>query len=157
MPKQVVCVNQSAAAPADAVFEALHALMHAYRARRAQALESEPCCGLTHMESKALGFFARHPGATASDLVQHAGRDKAQVTRVLSGLRERGLLDARPDASDRRSTRLTLSPAGTTAFQAVQRQGEHLAQTAIADLSEAERVQLLGLLERVRGNLEAKP
>ena len=155
MLKQVDQVNQLTSTPPDAVFEAMHALMHTYRARRVQALESESCCGLTHMESKALGFFARHPGATASDLVQHAGRDKAQVTRVLSGLRERGLLDARPDESDRRSTRLTLSASGTEAHLAVQRQGERLAQTAIADLSEAERVQLLALLERVRGNLEA--
>ena len=96
------------------------------------------------------------PNATASDLVQHAGRDKAQVTRVLSGLRERGLLDARPDESDRRSTRLTLSASGTEAHLAVQRQGERLAQTAIADLSEAERGQLLALLRRVQGNLEAE-
>jgi DNA-binding MarR family transcriptional regulator len=50
------------------------------------------------MEGKVLGYFCRHPGNTQSDLAQHSGRDKAQLTRLIARLKEAGLLEARADA-----------------------------------------------------------
>jgi DNA-binding MarR family transcriptional regulator len=105
MTKQVNKVNQS-----EQVFDAIHSIMHLYRARQLRGLRDNPH-ELTHMEYKALGFFSRHPGATQGDLVAHSGRDKAQLARLLKGLRDKELLDAVAD-DDRRITRLTLSAAG---------------------------------------------
>ena len=82
--------------------------MHQFRSRQFQALR-DGAHDITHMESKVMGFFARHPGATLSDLVAHSGRDKAQLAKLVKGLRERGLLDGRADADDRRNVRLRLS------------------------------------------------
>jgi DNA-binding MarR family transcriptional regulator len=107
------------------------------------------------MEAKVLGFFARHPGATPSDLVAHSGRDKAQVTRLIRGLRERGLLDAQADELDRRSTRLSLSDQGRELYTALHRNDGKLAAIALAGMSDEEGVTLLGLLGRLRANLEA--
>jgi DNA-binding MarR family transcriptional regulator len=109
---------------------------------------------VTHMESKVLGFFGRHPGATQSELAAHSGRDKGQLARLVSGLRERGLLEAQVDESDRRSVRLRLTDAGEQAAEALRRQARRLAGVAVKGLSEEERRQLSGLLERVRANLE---
>ncbi|WP_288378918.1 MarR family winged helix-turn-helix transcriptional regulator [uncultured Massilia sp.] len=136
----------------------MHAIMHLYRARQYRALRAEAGAAgeISHMETKALGYFARHPGATQRDLVQHSGRDKAQVTRLVQGLRDRGLLDARQDEQDRRSTRLYLSPLGETVFVDMHRHGQQLAGQALAGLSEAERGQLAGLLARVQANLRAQ-
>ncbi|MEY2873030.1 MAG: hypothetical protein RLZZ373_401, partial [Pseudomonadota bacterium] len=50
------------AAP-DHPLELIHAVMHQYRSQQYQVLRDGPH-DLTHMETKALGFFARHPGAT---------------------------------------------------------------------------------------------
>jgi DNA-binding MarR family transcriptional regulator len=160
MKKLVDKVNQNQAtvpaASAQDVFEAIHAIMHLYRARQLRApmgAEAE----LTHMEGKVLGFFARNPGATLSDLVAHSGRDKAQLTRLIRALRDKELLEAQPDEADRRSTRLRLSPGGEAIHAEWHRHGAGAAEQALAGVPEAERAQLLGLLERVRANLGAGP
>jgi DNA-binding MarR family transcriptional regulator len=102
-----------------------------------------------------LGYFARHPGATASELAAHSGRDKGQVARLVGALKERGLLEARADEADRRSVRLTLTAAGRSVHQTLQRRRRRLAEVAVAGLDDAERAQLSALLERVRLNLDA--
>ena len=58
MTKEVDLVNQKAGGLPEAVFEALHGLMHLYRAQRQRAMDSagQP---LTHMEHKVLAFFTR--------------------------------------------------------------------------------------------------
>jgi len=134
------------------VFDAIHAIMHLYRSQQFRAFaggEHE----LTHMESKVLRFFAREPGATLSDLVAHSGRDKAQLTRLIRGLRDRGLLDASADEADRRSTRLYLSEAGRALHGQLHRIGTALSEVGLTGLDEAQRAQLHVLLQRVRSNL----
>lgn len=154
MKKQVDKVNQNQSELVHGVFEAIHSIMHLHRSRLFRA----PCEGeveLTHMEGKVLGFFAHHPDATLSELVAHSGRDKAQLTRLIRSLRERELLDAQPDPLDRRSTRLRLSAAGEFVHAQLHRDSAIAAEQALEGLDEAERRQLLALLERVRTNLAA--
>lgn len=141
------------ASVAGEVFETLHTLMHLFRSQQFRALRDGPAA-VTHMEAKVLGFFAKHPGATPSELVAHSGRDKAQVARLLAGLKERGLLLAEADTEDRRVQRLRLSPGAAAAQAAVREQGDALAQAAMKGLSAAEREQLLALLTRVRANFD---
>lgn len=153
MGKQVDKVNQNPAPGADDVLEAIHAVMHLFRARQHRGLR-EGAQELTHMEAKTMGFFARHPGATQSELVQRMGRDKGQVARLISGLRERGLLESQPDEADRRVQRLQLGPAGQAVHAAMLKRSRLLSAQAVLGLSEDERQTLLQLLARVRSNLE---
>jgi DNA-binding MarR family transcriptional regulator len=154
MQKVVDEVNQEPVAPASEIMESVHAIMHLFRSRQQRSLRGGQH-ELAHMEVKTLGYFARHPGASQSDLVAYSGRDKAQVARLIRGLRERGLLDAEADEADRRSTRLRLSAEGRELHVALHRHDGQLAAVALAGLSEDEQAQLLGLLGRVRANLEA--
>jgi DNA-binding MarR family transcriptional regulator len=147
-------VNQNPPSPALEVLERVHAIMHLYRSAQQRSLRAGPH-DLAHMEIKVLGFFARRPGATQSDLAAHSGRDKAQLARLIRGLRDRGLLDATADETDKRSTRLALSEAGKAMFAALHRHDGALAETALEGISETERAALLDLLERVRANLDA--
>jgi DNA-binding MarR family transcriptional regulator len=140
-------------AQAEALFDAIHTVMHLYRARQLRGLRDTPH-ELTHMEMKALSFFARHPGASQSELVAHSGRDKAQLARLLRGLRDKGLLDAQADEQDKRSTRLRLSPQGQAVFDSLQQMGEDAATMAVAGMSGDERAGLLTLLQRIKLNLE---
>lgn len=135
------------------VLETIHTVMHLYRSRQFRDLRDGPH-ELTHMEFKVLAFFARRPGATQRDLVAHSGRDKAQIARLIQGLRQRQMLDGQPDQQDKRSTCLHLSTQGEAVFKAVEAQGRALAAMAVEGMSADEQGALLGLLQRVQGNLE---
>lgn len=149
MSNKVNKVNQS-----EQVFDAIHSVMHLYRARQLRGLRDTPH-EVTHMEYKALGFFARHPGATQGDLVAHSGRDKAQLARLLKGLRDKQLLDAAADTADRRITRLTLSAEGARVFNSLNALGTQASGVAVAGMSVEQLAQLQALLQQIRDNLEA--
>lgn len=154
MGKQDDNVNhQGKARVEDDALELIHTVMHQYRAQQYQVLRDGPH-DITHMESKVLGYFGRHPGATQSELAQHSGRDKAQLARLIKGLRERGLLDGAADAADRRSVTLTLTPDGQAVLRTLQKQARKLNERAVSGFGHEEQRQLVGLLQRVKANLE---
>lgn len=150
----MAATGQDSEPDAEALFEAVHAVMHRFRALQYRA-QREDDAALTHLDGKVLGFFARHPGATQKDLAGHSGRDKGQLARLIAGLRERGLLDGRADDADRRSTRLELSAAGRAALRAAMRRGRRIGQQGLAALSAAERQQLAALLRKLHDALAA--
>lgn len=141
-------------ATAEAIVELVHVVMHQFRSLQFQALKSNEH-ELTHMESKVMGFFARRPGATVTDLAAHSGRDKAQLAKLIKGLRERGLLEAQVDDADKRITRIQQSAMGRTMQHAVHAQGQVLNRKAVRGLSVAEQTQLAALLDKVKANLDA--
>jgi len=138
----------------DNLLELVHSVMHSFRSQQFQALREGPLA-ITHMESKALGYLKRHPGATQSDLARDSGRDKAQLARVIKSLRDKQLLQAEADAEDRRNLRLTLTAEGLAALGVLQQQAQRLARQAEAGLSAGERQQLTELLQRVKRNFES--
>lgn len=156
MKKQAAHIDGALGDAPDDVFESIHAIMHLHRSRQYRELRDSAQV-LTHMENKVLGFFARSPGATQSDLVAHSGRDKAQLARLIRGLRDKGLLEAQVDEADRRSTRLKLTSEGHAVHKALHRRGARLSRIAVAGLSDEECRILVSLLHRVRSNLAAEP
>lgn len=154
MPSSVDHVNQLTPAASEDLLEALHAVMHRLRAQQQRGL-SQGEHGLNPMEGKVLGFFARHPQATPSDLVAHSGRDKGQIARLISGLRERGLLQAQADAQDRRILRLRLTEQAQALHQVLMHERERLAELAVSTLDDRERRELLALLGKVRRSLDS--
>ena len=159
MRKSVDNVNHVGSAtkpsPADAVIELVHEVMHQFRSRQFQALR-DGAHDLTHMEAKVMGFFSRRPGATLSDLVAHSGRDKAQLARLVKGLRERELLLAESDPDDRRNVHLRLSEAGRSVQRTLHAQAHVLNTHAVQGLDAREQAQLADLLRRVKANLDAQ-
>lgn len=151
MPDEVDKVNQST--PLDR----MHTLMHRIQRRMQQATHAaNEAEGLTlvPMEARTLGFFARHPGATAQDLVVHAGRDKAQVARLVKGLVERGLLAATPDAHDRRRQTLTLTPAGRRFERRMAAERRRIEHVVLAGLSADDQALLQRCLAAMLAALE---
>lgn len=128
--------------------------MHTYRAKQYRFLRDGPH-DITHMDGKVLGYFGRHPGATQSDLAQHSGHDKAQMARLIKGLRDRGLLDGEVDDADRRNVRLSLTADGQAVQRALRQQAQRVGAQAVSGLSAADRQQLLALLRRVKNNLDS--
>lgn len=153
MQKSVDIVNQAEAQIAEIVVESIHSVMHLFRAQQYRALRDGPH-DLTQMEARVLGFFSRRIGATLSDLVSHTGRDKGQLARLISSLRERGLLEGKADEEDRRSLRLYLTRDGAAIHRTLHRQRQRLSSLAVEGLTAVEREQLLAVLAKVRVNLE---
>lgn len=154
MRKSVDTVNQSSVPADEDVFELMHAVMHQARSRPHRGVE-DGREGLGPMEGKVLAFFTRQPGATQSDLVAHSGRDKGQLARLIAGLKERGLLDAKPDEQDRRVTRLYPTAQARAVHAEVQRQRRQISAKAVAGLSVDQKRQLLDLLRLIQHNLQA--
>lgn len=139
-------------APREEIVDQLADLTHLFKSQLHQAVRQEGA-GLAPMEAKVLMFFARRPGSTASDLVEHSGRDKAQVTRLVQLLVDQGLLLREPDPSDRRQQRISPTAEGTALQRVLHRQRQRLGQAMVKGLSGDELAQLSGLLGRLRANL----
>ncbi|MCW5657990.1 MAG: winged helix-turn-helix transcriptional regulator [Burkholderiaceae bacterium] len=152
MPRIVDNVNQPGTTIAERLLESLHELVHLLRANELERLRAAGS-PLSPLESRVLGFYARHPGASQSDLVQHAGRDKAQVARLVQGLRDAGWLHAATDPGDRRVTRYTLSATAQRHQAAMAERRRAMAEAALASLGERETTQLVHLLDRLRTSL----
>jgi len=152
MGQSVDNVNHPRERAEDELMELVHRVMHQYRSEQYQVLRGTPS-DITHMESKVLGYVGRHAGATQSDLARDSGRDKAQLARLIKGLRERGLLQAEPDPEDRRNLRLALTSAGEEVLGLLRQHTRRLATRAVSGLDAAERAQLVSLLRRVSENL----
>ena len=148
-----ICREREADSADDDVLELVHAVMHSYRSLQYRFLRDGPH-DITHMDGKVLGYFAHHAGATQSDLALHSGRDKAQLARLVKGLRDRGLLTAKTDDADRRNVRISITADGQAVQRALQLQGKRLSAKAASGMSASERQQLRALLRKVKANLE---
>ena len=136
------------------VLDRLHTLMHGLR-RHLQEAVREDGDGLGPMEARCLGYFMRHEGATQSDLVQHSGRDKAQIARIVKALHERGLLQSTPDPDDGRCQRVTLTEQGRSMQRTMQLRRQRFERAMLAGFSDGERAQLQAQLDRMLANLDA--
>lgn len=135
------------------VLDRLHTLMHGLR-RHLQEAVREDGEGLGPMEARCLGYFMRHEGATQSDLVQHSGRDKAQIARIVKALHERGLLQSTPDPDDGRCQRVTLTEQGRSMQRTMQLRRQRFERAMLAGFSDGERAQLQAQLDRMLANLD---
>lgn len=134
------------------VLDRLHGLMHGLRRHLQEAMRHDGE-GLGPMEVRCLAYFMRHDGATQSDLVQHSGRDKAQIARIVKALHERGLLRSRPDPDDGRSQRVSVTAEGQALQRKMQQHRVRLEKTMMAGLAEHDRTTLLALLDRLQDNV----
>lgn len=135
------------------MLELVHGVMHQFRSLQYQRLRDGPH-DITHMESKVLGYFAHHPGATQSDLAGHSGRDKAQLARLIKRLLDLGLLEREADAQDRRQLRLKLTADGLAVQRTLHQQRQRLSRLAVAGLSAEDQAQLKALLLQLQANLD---
>lgn len=90
----------------------------------------------------------------AGDLSQnHLGRliamDPATIQGVIRRLAARRLIAQKPDRSDKRRTRLTLTPTGRALIAELRKNGAAVSTRTLAPLGPAEQKALLALLARL--------
>jgi DNA-binding MarR family transcriptional regulator len=137
-------------AAGDAVFEQMHEILFLFRSQLSQRL-NKAGEDIPGMAWKVLGFYARHPGWTQMQLVEHSGRDKGQVARLVKQLSERGLLQRGDSTGDSRG--IALTEHGQRAYHRLQRQRARLASRLTSALSPSEQMQLRRLLEKIKAPL----
>src|SRR5690349_20842896 len=88
-------------------------------------------------------FEIGESGATVRELRDRMGLDSGYLSRLLRGLEGDGLVEVRPDQTDARRRRVTLTRRGRTAWRRLDDRSEDLARTLVAPLSDRQRARLV--------------
>lgn len=108
-------------------------------------------------ESRLLYELAHSPGLTATALAHELGLDAGYLSRLLAGLRERGLVKAQRAPHDGRQTLLSLTAAGRRAFAPLDQRSHAQAADLLQPLTETQRQELLYAAGRIEGLLAGRP
>ena len=109
--------------------------------------------GLTQFEVDVLAFLRNNPGFnTANHIVEYRMLPKANVSKAIDTLLQRGFLTAQRDSADRRRVLLSLTEAAGPATDDILAAQEHFYQQLTADFSPEEDQQYQSLLCRLTQN-----
>lgn len=86
---------------------------------------------------------------TAQEIVRYTGRPKNSVSRAVAGLEDRGFLRRHTDASDRRSSRLSLTARGRRLFVRIAARFEERDRLMLVPLSRPEQRTFNRLLNKI--------
>ena len=106
-------------------------------------------------ESRLLWELAHCEHTTATELAQTLELDAGYLSRLLRGLKERGLLKASRSTTDGRQTRLSISAAGRRAFAPLERRSQAEVSALLDTLSDAQQQELLAAMARIETLLGA--
>jgi MarR family transcriptional regulator, transcriptional regulator for hemolysin len=109
--------------------------------------------GLTLAQCKVLAYLQRNEGISQVRLAELTDTDPMTLARTLERMESDGWIERRPDPADRRARQLLLRPPGLALLQEIWRVADRARADAMSGLSAADRAHLMGLLERVRCNL----
>lgn len=110
---------------------------------------------ITPSQLSALSVLAKHGELTLGELAAIERVAPPSMTRIAARLEADGLLERRPDASDRRVARVAISAAGSELLAATRRRGDAFVSAQLRVLSDEERELLaraVPLLERLAGD-----
>jgi DNA-binding MarR family transcriptional regulator len=104
---------------------------------------------LTPAEAGILRLLNFSPGTSQQELAAKLGMHPSRLVAVLDALEERGLVERRPNAEDRRQYCLHVTSAGTQLLQDVGRVAREHQDVLLKALSLKEREQLMELLKKI--------
>ena len=113
--------------------------------------------GLTRARWQVLWHLARHQGVHQAALAEILDVAPISLTRQLERLEQEGLVERRPDPSDRRRRRLYLTEAATPALERLRELAALTRERALGGLSNEQNETFKEVLETMRGNLCDRP
>ena len=120
-----------------------------WRVRRGTAKELEPI-GITDAQARVLRIVASAPEPLRmADLADQLDVVPRSATSMIDVLESAGLVDRRPDASDRRSIRLTVTKDGRGLLDRMHALRVAKGEELFGKLTAAEQQELARMLERV--------
>jgi DNA-binding MarR family transcriptional regulator len=123
-------------------------------ARTARRLRQESGTGLSPTLTAALATVARHGPLTPSELAARERVQRPTVTRILSTLDELGLIARAGDPGDRRSSLITVTPAGRELLAAARTRKDAFLSERLDALSAEDRATLERAAALLEGMLE---
>jgi DNA-binding MarR family transcriptional regulator len=138
---------------------ALDALRRIVRGLRLAAGSAEAATGLTAAQLFVLQVVHAHPGSSLTTVAAHTLTDRTSVRAVVDRLVERGLVERRPSAVDRRRVELVATPAAEAVLAHAPHPPTRRLLTGMEALTEAELRALargVGALARTMG-LDGEP
>ncbi|HYZ47632.1 MAG TPA: MarR family transcriptional regulator [Sphingomonas sp.] len=109
--------------------------------------------GVTRNQWRMLTMLARHEGANQGRLAELLDVEPITLCRMVDRLAEAGLVERRPDPSDRRAWRIFLTDGARPILAELRSLAEILIEETLDGLTGPDRDLLMSLLERIRTNL----
>lgn len=109
--------------------------------------------GLTAAEARALAFIEHYPDQRQGALAERLGVEPMTLVGFLDRLEAAGLIERRPDPSDRRAKLVALSPTAEPVLERIHDEAIAIRRAALQGMSRTEMEAAYSLLERMRANL----
>jgi DNA-binding MarR family transcriptional regulator len=118
----------------------------------------EDYLGSSHSLAEARLIFelGTRRSATASELGRELDLDLGYLSRLLQGLKRRGVVHGRPSPEDARRTVLTLTPKGQKTFQALDARSRREIGELLSAIRPADQARLVGAMRTVEAVLEGR-
>jgi DNA-binding MarR family transcriptional regulator len=123
-------------------------------ARTARRLRQEAGTDLSPSLTAALATVERHGPLTPSELAARERVQRPTVTRIVARLEEAGLIDRAGDPGDRRSSLITITPAGRELLAAVRTRKDAFLSERLDALAPQDRATLERAAALLEGMLE---
>ena len=105
-------------------------------------------------EARILFEIANRDDLSGSDLSRELGLDPGYLSRILSGLERRNLIEKTPSKADARRRLLALTPEGEAAFSLLDARSRQEVAQMLGELSEEEQRRLLQAMRTIEGLLD---
>ncbi|WP_333705597.1 MarR family transcriptional regulator [Ottowia beijingensis] len=123
-------------------------------ARRPVVRLCEAQFGITRREWRMLAQLGQGEGMASSALAERAALDRAQTSRAVSALVQKGLVARTPRPGNRREVLLHLTERGRALYAALLPRVAAINQELLSVLSETEVATLDALVQRLRAQAE---
>jgi DNA-binding MarR family transcriptional regulator len=110
--------------------------------RSARRLRQEAGGALSPSQGATLATIARHGPLTPSELATRERIQRPTATRVLARLEETGLVLRAPDPADRRSSLVSVSPAGAALLEELRTRKDAFLSERLEALGDRDRATL---------------
>ena len=104
-------------------------------------------------QAKALVRLEKNEGVSQARLAELAEVDPMTMVRILDRMEAEGLLERRPDPTDRRARCLYLTAKARPILSEIWRLSDEIRAELFAGVSKAERDQFMAVLERLYNNI----
>lgn len=111
--------------------------------------------GVTRSQWWVLAYLSRHDGMIQSDLAAVLELGKAALGGLIDRLEATGLIERRPDATDRRVKRVYLTSRGNQTVKEMRELSHEMSEQILQGLDLEQRLQLADMLNQVKHNLLA--
>jgi len=111
--------------------------------------------GLTQTQWRAIAQLSRNEGINQVTLADILEVQPISLARLLDRMQEAGIIERRPDPTDRRAVQLYLTPAAQPILEALRHRAAGVQEQAVGDISEEGFDRLIETLQILKRNLLA--